>query len=93
MKEDAVLFAAARDGRMPRRDQVHLVAARGDAFRDGLHEAADAVARKSRVRRRDHHDDLPHRVSQARWTHAAAAEDEPPRRQQRLEQHRSRDLR
>ena len=59
MKEDAALLASPAQQRMPRRHDVDFMAKRGDLGRDRLHERPDAVARKPRVRRRHHHDDVP----------------------------------
>ena len=61
-----------RDERMPGRDDVDLVAARGDRRRDRLHERADAVPREPRIRRRHHHDDVAH-VTGPRKQRAARA--------------------
>src|SRR5436190_83013 len=58
MEMDAVLGAGPRDRRVPWRDEVNLVPARGQSLGDRLHEAAHAVAGKARVRGRHHHDDV-----------------------------------
>ena len=44
MKPHAVFFAPARDERMPRGDDVNLMAAGGDGFRNRLEEGTDAVS-------------------------------------------------
>ena len=58
VKGDAVLVRRTGDAGVPRRDHVDLVAARGDGLGDRLHEGADAVAGKARIRSRHHHDDV-----------------------------------
>ena len=94
VKEDAVLGFAARDQRMPWRDDMHFVAARRDVFRDRLHERADGIPREPGIRRRHHHDDVAH-LSYARdWREGAAgrAQPQPPRHDERFDQHRRRQL-
>src|SRR4051812_36896640 len=58
MEEDAVLDLAARDPRMPWRDDVDFVAARGHAFGNRLHEGADGIPGEPRIGRRHHHHDV-----------------------------------
>ena len=57
----AAITLAALPARVPGQHHVHVVAARGQALRDGLHERAHRVAGKPRVRRCDHHHAMPRR--------------------------------
>ena len=60
MEVDAAIELRPVPFRMPRRHQMHLVPARGDALSDRFHEAADRITREPRIRRRDHDDALAH---------------------------------
>ena len=77
MKLHAVFLRRASDRRMPRRDQMHFVSARGHALGDRLHETADAVPGKAGIRRRDHHDDVGH-VTRPRRARSLSSGREPP---------------
>ena len=56
MERDAALARRARPARMPRQHHVDVVATRGHAVRDRLHERPDRVAREPGVRGCHHHD-------------------------------------
>ncbi len=55
VERDAALLQRARPPRVPRQHHVDLVAAGGQAFGDRLHERADRISLKPRVRGRHHH--------------------------------------
>ena len=60
MKADAVVLLRQANRGVPWQDHVDLVPPRGHMLRDGRHEAADPVAGETRIRRRDHDNDVLH---------------------------------
>ena len=80
MEVDAAIDLRPGPFWMPRCDQMHLVAARGDALRDRFHEAADGIALESRIRRRDHDDALAHTAEMRTYHNLNAASERSSRR-------------
>ena len=60
VKIDAAFVRGSSDERMPRRDDVHFVATRGDPLCNRFHERAHGIARKPWVGRRHQDDGVAH---------------------------------
>ena len=73
MEVDAAIDLRPGPFWMPRCDQMHLVAARGDALRDRFHEAADGIALESRIGRCDHDNALAHAAEMRTYHNLNAA--------------------
>jgi hypothetical protein len=97
MKMDAAFARVPCNERMPWGDDVNGMPARGNRFRNRVHERADAVSGKPGVRRRYHHDDVAlvgvcHRCFMTPES-VAPSKHEPPGDDQRLEENAGGNLR